>query len=209
KMTGVTSHELVEAITRPNVDGAGWQGYYKDANGNTIAGEIGDLTQDLPPSSGAMAIEDGYVVQKYWSQAAGTSSAGTSIAPGGTDYKNVPAMPVGIAGAEFSIQSLGSSTHKTTWLAIGNVTFDVLSRTGGFAATWTDGVTTYSTHGTLRVLGRSVAIRVTNPVTGGVLFTGVLTPADGNWTGGSLELLGTDASDATNMTRLTSFGVLV
>jgi hypothetical protein len=79
---------------------------------------------------------------------------------------------------------------------------------GSFNATFTVGGTTYYTTGHLRVLGRSVAVSVTNPVTGGVLFTGVLTPADGNWTSGYLELLGTNPSDPTNMSSLTSFGVL-
>jgi hypothetical protein len=83
KMTFVTSHELAEAVTDP--EGDGWQATQYVAPGIAVSHpgwyEIGDVTQDLATGNSALAYEDGYLVQKYWSY-----TNNTSIAPGATDY---------------------------------------------------------------------------------------------------------------------------
>jgi hypothetical protein len=81
KMTLVTSHELAEAVTDPELNA--WYGTYTNWYGGSTTGEIGDVTQDLigPYGNGALSYEDGYLVQKYWS-----NNDNTSIAPGGTNY---------------------------------------------------------------------------------------------------------------------------
>jgi hypothetical protein len=83
KMTFVTSHELAEAVSDP--EGTGWLATQYNAYGYPVLHsgwyEIGDVTQDLATGNGALANEDGYLVQKYWS-----SYDNTSIAPGATNY---------------------------------------------------------------------------------------------------------------------------
>jgi hypothetical protein len=82
-MTEITSHELVEAISDPIV-GQGWYDPTSQAPGHEIADIAG---YQLPGLAQASRL-DGYVVQKYWSEA-----TNTNIAPGGVDFQPMQLLP--------------------------------------------------------------------------------------------------------------------
>jgi hypothetical protein len=121
QLTDVASHELVEAVTDPL--GNAW--YDRNPKPDPLSrDEIGDITQDQPPASGPVAMEDGYLpagegymVQKYWSEL-----AQTSIAPGGTAFQplqnllNLPQL-----GGRFYLESEQNGQHVRIDLVIGSL----------------------------------------------------------------------------------------
>jgi hypothetical protein len=184
KLTGVASHEMVEAISNP----ADWDQVESGTNlahlpawKGSSGTEIGDITQNMPPAGGATSIVDGYVVQKYWSEA-----AHTSIAPGGVDYAAMTQVPTNLlSGALFTLTSLQQGSKPSAQLNL----IHVVSTTPGvanFDGFWqgTDGHRE-AIVGKLEVSGgRSVNITVTRSGSHTVLFVGTLSTPNGNWRSG-------------------------
>jgi hypothetical protein len=128
QFTYVASHELVEAITDPLVgtNQAAWTG---------AQGEIGDITQNNPPPSGPLAMEngylpagEGYLVQKYWSE-----GAQTSIAPGGTAFQPLQNLPQ--LGGRFYLESEQNGQIVRIDLVIGSL-LQSGTNTASYQAFW-------------------------------------------------------------------------
>jgi hypothetical protein len=104
QLTSVTSHELAEAVTDPNVNykAAGW---YDDR----LNGEIGDLTRQT-------SILNGYLVQDVVNkndQTIAPTAAGGSGSTGGSGGVNTLSAPQGV-----SATALSPTSAQLTWQAV-------------------------------------------------------------------------------------------
>jgi hypothetical protein len=184
KFTATASHELVESITNP----ADWDKVPADGGSANIpawidsaGNEIGDITQSTPPAGGVMSTIDGYLVQKYWSQ-----TAGTSVAPGGVDYAALLQVPATLQGTHFTLTALQAGWKPTAQLQFEDVTISANPGLANFHATWlgTDGQFA-DAYGTLQVSGGlSVNLVVKRSTDNAVLYVGTLAAPTGNWTSG-------------------------
>ena len=189
RLTAVASHEMVEAISDPadldQVDSASNTGKlpaWTGAGGT----EIGDITQSSPPAGGALSLVDGYVVQKYWSE-----SAKTSVAPGGVDYAPLTQIPTAQNGDHFTLTALVAGSKPTPQLQFAITATPGLST---FTGSWqgTDGKLD-NIVGTLQVSGgRSLNVTITRASDNTVLFVGILSTPNDDWSWG-VELSGKTA----------------
>jgi hypothetical protein len=188
QLTLVASHEMVEAITDPMVN---YRTAWIDRNSKLLdplsGQEIGDITQNQPPPGGWIAIDAGYVVQKYWSE-----QAQTSLAPGGSDFQPLQSVisTFPLTGINFSLYSEQNGQYVAIpvelvgWLSTngGVYTYQVLWGAGKQdvrATVWVDGA-----HDELQ-------IQIYNPEDSSVLFQGTLMAPELNWQAGDLEMSGT------------------
>jgi hypothetical protein len=172
--TEVISHELVEAITDPVVNTA-W-------HGSRYGNEIGDITQIHPPSGGAMGLDYGYAVQKYWSE-----KDQTSVDPAGTDFLPVTQMPNDLPGQHFTFHAQQNGVTNTYTLQIN---YQVVNANGNpNTSTFTGQWGAQNVHGSLWLDGQSafVHIRIYGDSDGTMLFDGQYAPPDGNWQAGGTE----------------------
>jgi hypothetical protein len=90
QQTLVTSHELSESVTDPDVS-TGWRD--RNPSSGTFGGEVGDLTQETLPSGPIFGYLDGFLVQKEWSDRFGASVLSWAEVAGGghTDAALAPA----------------------------------------------------------------------------------------------------------------------
>ncbi len=101
------SHELIEAATDPQV-GLGNVGYYmNDQLWGAAGGEVGDVCVDPTGSGSDTFMQDGFIVQRSWSNSAAKASHDPCVpAPEGQAYFNVspPAKSI-----ETAITAVGKS----------------------------------------------------------------------------------------------------
>ena len=187
-MTTISSHELVEAITDP-VLGLG----YVDENAPAIFGsnnEISDLGDPrlatLPgyANYSQFAKVDGYFVQQYWSNQAGSVgklswSGGIGIAPGGTqinmaDSNNIvqvlKTMPA-LSGAGFTLHGQVGAVN----LQFGKQ-FPINGIASKFNVTWNQRTDTYAV---AVINGDHLELSINAPE--GILFQGFMEAPGDNW----------------------------
>jgi hypothetical protein len=134
--TITSSHEIAEAITDPAANG--WSG---------SGGEIGDITQSNVPPGGAITTEDGFTVQKEWSDWLNTSTAAPSNAVryvmgnyNGTDAAFV--LTTGGTVERFDPASggwgaiTGTNTNASQLVSAGGIVYMVAANQGGTAQVW-------------------------------------------------------------------------
>jgi hypothetical protein len=184
-MTEITSHELVEAITNP--DGQGWYDPTSPAPGH----EIADISGYLLPGLAQASRLDGYVVQKYWSQA-----TSTSIAPGGVDFHPMQLLP-DMTNIQFQFAGYTLTLNSQTNTGPTNASFSGTwgSNTPVRGWVWVDGT------------NDEVHIRVFRDSDSAEIFDGTITAPYGYWginnpniqTGAYLEISGTVNQNGTVM----------
>jgi hypothetical protein len=216
-LTETASHELVEAITDPNIDlvdagapkRAAWFGPDSTHPKGTAGAEIGDIPQDDAPGRVVMGMVDGYMVQQYWSQ-----KDRANVIPGGVVYQDLTQVPAGLNSPHFTLTSLtqGARTSVQLQITLGTVTTSTFGRST-FAGTWTaaNGVTE-NVAGSFVVKGQTVVVTVYSIRTGQTLFAGALSTPNGNWKDG-VELTGTangvsyfGVQDGSQETSLSGYG---
>jgi hypothetical protein len=206
KLTAITSHEMVEALTNPadwdKVDSAS-SSANKPAWTDSAGNEIGDIAQNSPPAGGVMSMVDGFMVQKYWS-----NKDKTSVAPGGTDYKTMTAIPTELTGAHFTLTALQTGAKATAQLQITYITLGTKAGTATFSGLYQDvnGLKEVIS-GTLTVNGQSLSITATDTASKTV-FTGTVSAPLGNWRSG-VELRGTSAIGGYTMFGVEDGGSIV
>jgi hypothetical protein len=176
-MTEITSHELVEAISDP-ILGQGWLDSSTPANK-----EIADIAGDQLPGLAQASRLDGYVVQKYWSQA-----TSTNIAPGGVNFQPMQLLP-DMTNIQFQFAGYALTLNSQTNTGPTNASFSGTwgSNTPVRGLVWVDGT------------NDEVHIRVFRDSDSAEIFDGTITAPDGYWginnpniqTGAYLEISGT------------------
>jgi hypothetical protein len=193
QQTWVSSHELAEAVTDPNVGGGWWD---SDVTSPTHNDEIGDIPPDTLPAGQVGAVLNNYVVQKIWSNFDGASI----VQPGPPVYSLRPNGDVVRSSAAGTFLVLSHTGIVSTATNSQNGALYVLETSGRLdqfyagAETLIDtGVVSFNMDsyggGTLFILESSGQLKQDTAGTWSLLDTGVVSFTMNGYGGGTLFVL--------------------
>jgi hypothetical protein len=174
-LTSVSSHELVESVTDPQLNSwMNWQ-----ASGKP---EIGDIAATRE-GTGVSGLDYGYYVTKYWSEHDQTDIPNIS-------FQTISQIPyIFHGGTQFTLDSVknGVTTINTLEFAYQDQNAASTDFTGDtFTGEWNG----QNVHGTLFRSGTFVEVSVIRDSDGANVFTGNVSSVDGSWSTTSLEIAG-------------------
>jgi hypothetical protein len=187
QLTLVASHEMVEAISDPMIN---YRTAWKDRNPSTDPlsnDEIGDITQAQPPAGGWMAFDNGYVVQKYWSEL-----AQTSVALGGIDFQPLQSVSntFPLTGINFTLYSEQNGQYVSIPVELTGLLSTNGSNSYTYQVLWGAGKDPVEATLSVDGLHNELQILIYDPEYSTTLFNGVIMAPENNWQQGDLEMSG-------------------